>query len=120
MTAYCSACGAHLGFRSRSTVLRLARIESLAGELLRAERATEAADVARSPDVRSAQIEVGEQVERFVSQGWSLMSDMHAAAHARESRDLTQRFHRWEADVERVLFELLAALESAERHGGQR
>jgi hypothetical protein len=61
--------------------------------------------------VRSALLDVAAQVERLLSEGWVVMADMRAAVHGRASRTLQNRVRRWEASAERVLFELLAALE---------
>ena len=90
---------------------QLHRVEQLYGQLLRAEREAEKEVRETPPEVRSALLEVRPQLDALLSQGGELMVELHEAAHHRSFTVDSDRLRSWESTAERILFELLAALE---------
>lgn len=115
---YCSSCGRKLTLRSGPVRRRLKRVEQLYGQLLRAEREAQKEVRETPPEVRSALLEVRPQLDALLSQGGELVVDLHEAAHDRASAVAKDRTRTWEAMAERVLFELLAALDRNANEGG--
>ena len=107
----CAACGQRVALGRRRYLCRMARVQTLVAQLDLARHEAEK-DVAETPpEVRSALLEVRPLLEGLLAEGRGHAVDLHEAAHHRAFAVDDDRVRTWESTAERVLFELLAALE---------
>ena len=111
--ATCAVCGQRILFGGRRFLRKMARIEKLIAELQRAQREAQDQLPEDPPEVRSALLEVKPLLDPLVIEGGGLAADLHDAAHHRGIVVDANRLSEWESTAERVLFELLAALETS-------
>lgn len=97
----------------RRFLRRMTRVENLVSELQRAQRKAQKEVPDTPPAVRSALLEVKSLLERLITDGGGLAADLHEAAHHRILIVDVVRVRDWESMAERVLCELLAALDSS-------
>lgn len=111
--ARCVKCGQRMVLGGRRFLRRVTRVEALVSELERAEREARKEIPDTPPAVRSALLEVRSLLGRLIVDGGGLAADLHEAAHHRVLLVDAARVRDWESTAERVLFELLAALDSS-------